>query len=98
VCEGAGVEVADGQRQDATSYLLKLDLTARLLTVKDYSRNQSGAAQEDYAAAEKSVVSAGDVVLVAAGSANALKKAYPNYFADTTRFLRTLGRVIGKLT
>lgn len=85
-----------GQRQDATSYLLKLDLAARLLTVKGYSRDQISIAQEDYAAAEKSVGSAGDVVLVAAGSANALKKAYPNYFADTTLFLKTLGRVIGK--
>lgn len=85
-----------GQRQDATSYLLKLDLVARLLTVKGYSRDQISAAQEDYAAAEKSIGSAGDVVLVAAGSANALKKAYPNYFADTTLFLRTLSRVTGK--
>lgn len=85
-----------GQRQDATSYLLELDLSEQRLTVSGYSRHQVSLAQSEYAMAEKKLGSSGDVVLVAAGSANALKKAYPNYFADTSLFLKTLGRVINK--
>ena len=85
-----------GQRQNATSYLLELDLREQRLTVSGYSRHQVSLAQAAYAKAEKKLGSSGDVVLVAAGSANALKKAYPNYFADTSLFLRTLARIINK--
>ena len=85
-----------GQRQDATSYLLQLDLGEERLTVSGFSRNQVSLAQSEYAKAEKRLGSSGDVVLVAAGSAKALKKAYPNYFADTSLFLKTLSRVIDR--
>ncbi|MBQ4853928.1 RelA/SpoT domain-containing protein [Rhodanobacter sp. B2A1Ga4] len=83
-----------GQRQDATSYLLELDLSEQRLTVSGFSRHQVSLAQSEYARAEKKLGSSGDVVLVAAGSAKALKKAYPNYFADTSLFLKTLNRIM----
>lgn len=36
-----------------------------------------------------------DVVIVRVGSMSNLKKAYPNYFADTQEFLSALGVVVG---
>jgi hypothetical protein len=39
---------------------------------------------------------ANDVVLVAAGSLHALKNAYPNYFADSTEFVRLMQRALAK--
>lgn len=83
-----------GRREDATSYLLKLDLQQRRLTINSYSKKQIFQAQSDYTLAEKELGASGDVVLVAAGSAKALRKAYPNYFADTSLFLKTLSRII----
>ena len=35
-----------------------------------------------------------DVVLVSAESVHGLKKAYPNYFADTTEFSKNIVRVL----
>ena len=36
-----------------------------------------------------------DVVLVSVGSLTTLRKAYPNYFADTDVFLSTMQKAIG---
>jgi transcription termination factor Rho len=74
--------------------LLELDLEANVLRVSSY-RNAAIAAQI-YSAAERSTEGnpQKDVVLVSADSITSLRRAYPNYFLDTSEFLRSLEEAI----
>jgi Fe-S oxidoreductase len=53
---------------------------------------------DDYAAAEKKIygLKEYDVVLVGADTTKDLKNAYPNYFLDTTEFLKYLDKILVK--
>lgn len=68
-------------------YLLQLDVPERTLTV--YSYRELVHATDEYSAIER--VTEGnpgqDVVLVSVNSLAALRRAYPNYFLDTSVFL-----------
>jgi hypothetical protein len=76
------------------TFLLELDLEANVLRVSSY-RNAAIAAQI-YSAAERSTEGnpQKDVVLVSADSITSLRRAYPNYFLDTSEFLRSLEEAI----
>lgn len=80
---------------DATFYLLELDTAANLLTVR--SHTDTATASEQYSALERAVEGdqAKDVVLVRADSLAALRRAYPNYFLDTTAFVAAVNEAIG---
>ena len=55
-------------------------------------------ANADYTDAEQAAVATGNmqVVLVSVDSLAALKKAYPNYFLDTDRFIALLKEFLAK--
>lgn len=82
------------QSGDASQYLLELDLANDQLTVRGFGKQQRGKAQQEYAIAEQRLASTGDVVLVSVENVIALRKAFPNYFADTSLFIATLERVL----
>ncbi|MGO4703822.1 RelA/SpoT domain-containing protein [Dyella sp. 2RAB6] len=79
-----------GQTGEASMYLLELDLDEDELSVRSFRDSERSRAQEAYAAAEERLGDRGDVVLVTVENVMALRKAYPNYFADTTLFLEVL--------
>ena len=85
-------------RSIADYYLLKL--TPDELTYETYSRRDIQKASENYTTIERknqSESSDSDAVLVATGSAGSfqeLERAYPNYFADATRFIQRVNRAI----
>lgn len=71
-------------------YLLELDTDSNRLTIRGYDQAELVQASEQYQALEQSLagIAGRDVVLVKTESLIALRRAYPNYFADTTEFLK----------
>lgn len=84
---GATVQVLESHvlRKDERHFLLDLDVEAGSLSVRNYSN--AAAAEESYGALEGEAGGERDIVLVAVSSMAALRRAYPNYFLDTTVFL-----------
>lgn len=88
-------------RRGVYAYLLILGVEPGALSVEAYRRNQMQAAFEDYLEIEKSTVDHPGVqaVLVEVDSLAALRWAYPNYYLDSTLFLRAVHRAVdGVLT
>ena len=77
-------------------FLLTLEIDKSNIQVKRFSSDNLDKATEQYGNLEKDFKenSNRDVVLVSAESVHGLKKAYPNYFADTTDFSRNLVRIL----
>jgi hypothetical protein len=85
---GDTVRVLETQvvRKDDRHFLLDLDVAKGMLGVRTYSN--AAAAEEAYGALEGEATDADrDIVLVAVSSMSALRRAYPNYFLDTSVFL-----------
>lgn len=78
----------------ARFFLLKLE--ERQITITSYGLQQLELASAAYLQAEREMSKrpGADVVLVSVDSIAALRRAYPNYFADTRTFLRALRRAI----
>lgn len=76
-------------------HLVILDASQKSVVVESFGAERLQEAQDAYAKAEKESAESANkqVVLVRAGSIEALRKAYPNYFLDTKSFLQALTRV-----
>ena len=76
-------------------YLLELDATGMNVSVSGYARDALPQATNDYLDREKWAKGKEgiQVVLVAAQSLTALRKAYPNYFLDTGKFVSQIKRI-----
>jgi hypothetical protein len=81
----------------ADYYLIELDAEKWETTIIGYRKDQLQKAQEDYLEAEKRIAGqrGKDAVLVSVSSLESLKRAYPNYFADTHIFIQTLREAVG---
>lgn len=94
------IKVIEPKMKELHFFLLELDVTSdnEKLEIRGYRKENETLATEHYLQAEKD--QAGDpnkdVVLVGADSIDELKKAYPNYFIDTTGFLEYLSSYLGK--
>jgi hypothetical protein len=77
-------------------FLLNLNLETHRFRVSAYGRKELERASTAYLDAERSGAGRTDVVLVAVESLRALKRAYPNYYLDTTMFVRAVRRAIAK--
>lgn len=77
-------------------FLLVLEVDKSNIEVMRFSQSNIDKATQKYAELEKDFKndSKKDVVLVSAESVHGLKKAYPNYFADTTEFSKNIERII----
>ncbi len=77
-------------------FLLVLEVDKSNIKVMRYARENMDIATSKYADFEKEYKDnpEKDVVLVSAESVHGLKKAYPNYFADTTEFSKNIDRVL----
>lgn len=86
-----------GSTSLADYYLLRLAPQAHRLTIGRYNRREIRKASEDYIAIERRNqvrLLDSDAVLVAADSIKELKTAYPNYFADASKFIREVKMAI----
>jgi putative GTP pyrophosphokinase len=85
----------DTNNQKTHYYLLELDANGMNVSVSGYSREALPQATNDYLEREKWAKGKEgiQVVLVAAQSLTALRKAYPNYFLDTGKFVANIRRI-----
>ena len=64
--------------------------------ITPYGQRELERASGDYLAIEKQITgSNSDAVLVSVDSIASLRRAYPNYFLDTQRFLEAVTEVLG---
>lgn len=79
------VEFADVK--NAKYYLLELNVDTGELDIQAFTGREIEKASDQYLEAEKKVTRETDAVLVSVESIAALRKAYPNYYADTDTFV-----------
>jgi hypothetical protein len=82
---------------EAYFYVIDFDIPAEQIRIYGFKKNRPDAALAKNLALEKEVADnpKRDVVLVSVGSLESLKRAYPNYFADTDEFLAIVNEAIG---
>ena len=80
---------------EAAYYLLKLDLEKHTIDIHSFNRNEKYKATLAYSYYEKDFKNNHiDVVLVSVDDVNNLKAAYPNYFLDTTNFIKRIESIL----
>lgn len=97
-----GVAVAGKALQTKTRgqgwyyHLIILNSDQHTVSITSYPKAQLSQASIDYAKAEEEAVSGARIepVLVAAGSIESLRSAYPNYFLDVNQFVYQVERIL----
>lgn len=84
------------KNKTAKFFLLELDIGREDLFIQSYDAKQEEQATKEYSKLEKKYKNQKDydVVLVGVEVAKDLKKAYPNYFIDTTDFVKELTEIL----
>jgi hypothetical protein len=79
-------------------FLLALDPTAQTVTVTGFRFSDLEKASNEYLATERALSArpGSDAVLVSAESLTSLRRAYPNYWLDTSVFLEAVKRALAK--
>ena len=82
-------------RKSGSFHLIILDPIAMNVRIQTYGRRRLTKANSDYTLTEKRISQGEPIqaVLVSAGSIEDLKRAYPNYFLDTRKFIEQLDRI-----
>ena len=93
---GAALQTVEGLEigKDTDYYLLELDPSAMKINVLGYRRKDLERATKDYLNAEKNLSENSDAVLVSVESMASLRRAYPNYFLDTNRFVEAVNMAL----
>jgi hypothetical protein len=92
------MEEPEIRRLRAHFYILELNVPARTIELRAYRASESERAAMEYAAIERTLPDRPgvDAVLVSVESAAALRRAYPNYFLDTTAFVEEVRKVLAQ--
>lgn len=95
----ASKHIEQPKNEDAEYYLIKLDLDKHMLSITPYTQKQTLEAESAYSALEKEVENGKnwEVVLVSVNDVKDIKKAYPNYFLDTTAFVKLIEQIISAI-
>lgn len=85
-------KISKEEKQKEGYILLILDTKEHTIQVKRFSHNEINLATELYSSLEQKNQEIQDkqIVLFSIESAISLKQAYPNYFGDTTDFMKNL--------
>jgi RelA/SpoT family protein len=90
-----GMQLADERaKPDDKMFLLTLDTAQRTVRVRGF--NDMRKAQDAYLLAEKELKPGQQSVLVSVDSLDAIRTAYPNYFADTSFFVEVLEEAVAE--
>ncbi len=86
------IKQQDVVAQDASAFLLVLNTSEKTLQITPFAEHEMLFAQTAYIAKEKSTEKSPEiqVVLVSVDTVSALKRAYPNYYVDTTVFIKAV--------
>jgi ppGpp synthetase/RelA/SpoT-type nucleotidyltranferase len=81
-----------GETPDAGYVLLKINTIESVVNSKIFSKDESKTAEENYVEAEKEAVQTEGLVvaLVSSSAVGGIKEVYPNYFADSSKFLELI--------
>ena len=84
--------------KDAKFFLLSLEQEEKRIAAKGFLTRDSIHANQQYTEMEKRLADkpGAQAVLVKVDSVSALRRAYPNYFADTTKFIQALDDFLPK--
>lgn len=77
-------------------YLLKINTAERKVYIKSFRKKDLEVAIGEYAAIEDNSDEQINAVLVSSENINSLRKAYPNYFADTKKFVSAVEILLKK--
>ena len=90
-------EQSSATERDASYFLLRLDPSAQEVTVTGFRKDEFQQASKEYLAMEQDIrgKSGQDAVLVSVDSLASLRRAYPNYFLDTTVFIGLVNDALG---
>jgi hypothetical protein len=86
-----------GAQKDQHYFLLVLDTALRRITVTSFKEDELKVASTKYLDIEREILAGKekkDAVLVSVKSFAALKRAYPNYFLDTHRFIQIVNEAV----
>ena len=88
--------IDDADFERAHFFVLKLNPPKKEVSVAGFQRTESKYASHYYHSAEKELtgIPGGEAVMVSVDSASSLRRAYPNYFLDTRKFLELLDNVV----
>jgi Region found in RelA / SpoT proteins len=95
----AAIKHQETTAPNASAFLLELNMTKKVLKIMPFEEYQMASAQLQYLAREKETEKSPEiqVVLVSVDSLTALKRAYPNYYMDTTVFISLIRQELGLL-
>jgi hypothetical protein len=84
--------------QPASTFLVIMDINKRELRITPYSNEEMTFANEDYAKQEQRIRDGYDAyaVLVSVEGVKMLREAYPNFYADTDRFVLGMRSFLGE--
>lgn len=90
--------IEDLKSQNKQLFILELDMNQEKVTISGFSKRDEQKAIQMYSEIEKRIYGRNeyDVVFVGVDDIQDLKKAYPNYFADTKEFIKLLERINSK--
>jgi hypothetical protein len=94
---GRALRTLDQPRRGDKYFLLQLNTSAKTVSVRGYKSSAFDKATSDYLLAEERSISNAhltDAVLVSVDSLDNLRRAYPNYFLDTTLFINAMERAL----
>jgi hypothetical protein len=85
-------------QRHASYHLIILDSINKTVNINPYAKHELERASADYSSIERKIEDGEmiEAVLVSAGSVEALKRAYPNYFLDTNSFISRVRRLISE--
>lgn len=91
------IQVQDEKAKDAAAFLLQLNTNPARLLITPFREDEMDKAQMAYNQKEKETANdpGVQVVLVSVDSVAALRKAYPNYYMDTTSFIELIREELG---
>lgn len=92
----AAITMLTDNPPEAEVYLLILDTENITMRITAYAESQQSLANQEYSSLEKEIAAGAklQVVLVSVSSVRDLRRAYPNYFLDTTVFIDTVKQTI----
>ena len=83
------------ENPEAAYYLLKLDLENHKTDIYTFNKDEKYKAIAAYSGLERDTKNCHvDVVLVSVDDVKNLKQAYPNYFLDTTSFIKRIESIL----
>lgn len=95
----AAAKIIQNSKRHRFYHLIILDTDKKTIELKSFAKDDFENAQTEYSKAERRAIEGEKIepVLVAAGSMVSLKRAYPNFFLDTTEFVNKVREIINKL-